>query len=105
MSDEKPESWRVVWEERDRLRSHVAQLRDELTAANLQRDCLKTALTRLTNEVRGVMSYAEVDLRTALGNTNFSVLMTRTLESMDALTALAAPATKTTPPHGGSGDL
>lgn len=55
---------------------------------------LRTALSGLTTEVRGVMSYAEADLRMAIGNTNFSMLMTKVLVAMEALSGdSAAPQT------------
>jgi hypothetical protein len=46
---------------------------------------LRSALQSLVNEVRGVMSLAESEIREAAGNTNFSVLLLRTTEAMKLL--------------------
>jgi len=62
-----------------------AQLRNDLTAVGLERDRLRAALRKLTNEVRGVVSLAGAEIREGAGNTNFSVLRLRTLEAMKIL--------------------
>lgn len=63
----------------------LQQDNERLRAASQDRSVLKEALRQLANEVSGLLSVCETELRQAASNTNVAVLQLRLNEAREAL--------------------